>query len=233
MKRYSRLIIIIITLIVAAIFYLGQYSIDVSNLESEIGNHIKKENVIVHIYKEIEIEDDFYLFVNVEFDNKNGIVELVKGINNKYRFNTAYFSDEYIDCVNVLIGDIHHLFVYGKTDKVISKLIINGRTVSYYSEDINDTNILIVKDSLLRINEIYSYEFNYSNGQSETIELYDDPRLPIEYEDFVNSGNQGQVKIGVILILFFGYMISFIFKKKGKYKGFEGSDKLPVKHRIN
>ena len=233
MKNNNRFIVIIITIVIAVIFYQNQYSVDLINLESKIEDYIKKENVILHTYNEIDLGDETYLFATYEFKNQNGVVALVKGINNKYRLNSAYFTNKNIDFVDISLSGVEYLLIFGRLDETVASIDVKVIDHPVFSVGIGDTNILAVYEKQPILYALESYEINYTSKKSKVVKVYSGSTYSEEYEDFVYSGDQGQVKVAVLLILFFGYLISFLFKKGSKYKGFKRTAILPVKHRIN
>lgn len=145
-RKFIRLIIIALSLFIAILMYLNSYSIDESSIETGLSEHLKDQSVSIVDIHEIEKDEVKNLIVFFETENSSGISLLHKGLNKKYQINDVDQTTKEISSVSFLVNRSDYSIIYGKSNKLISKLqFLTGR--NEYGKDINSDYIFIIENS--------------------------------------------------------------------------------------
>lgn len=162
-----RRIIIILSIIIATIFYLRSFSINESNIEIKLSEYLNDKSLEildVHEIGDIEVKD---LIVYFETKNSSGISLLHKGLNKKYQINDIHQTNEEISCVSFLIDRKDYSIIYGKSDTLISKLKLKTE----YIKDIDSKYIFIMQNNRGYEGEIEIVYEKSSNKEPNKIEV--------------------------------------------------------------
>lgn len=145
-KSTIRVIVIVLSCIIAIVMYLSSYSIEESRIDTKLSEHLNDGKVtIVDIYEigESEVKN---LIVFFETENSTGISLLHKGLNKKYQINDVVQTDKVASKVSFIVNRADYTIIFGKSNSIISKLqYLTGTTK--YAVDIDSNYIFIVHKS--------------------------------------------------------------------------------------
>jgi len=195
MRKNIIYIFLSLSLLLAIVFYLISYSINLENMENKISNYLEVENVTLISHEYVKDNED-YLFVHYSYDNGQGIALLSKGFNNRYNFRNAFYTSGSYGSTDMYISRKHYVIGYGviNKDEMNSAYMIVGSTMT-------------PEESAL-LESLSSLDYD---GESFTNERK-------------SSGPRGMVEVQCILIVFLTYILTYPLRKKfrrfsGKLQG--------------
>ena len=203
-KSTVRVIVIILSCIIAIVMYLSSYSIEESSIDTKLSEYLNDEKVmIVDIYEigESEVKN---LIVFFETESSTGISLLHKGLNKKYEINDIVLTDKVVSSVSFIVNRTNYSIIFGKSNSMISKLqYLTGATG--YVVDIDSNYIFIV---------------NKSRGYDGSVEIiYEAPsnNKPKEIELRSNYGSSWKsytTPLRSIIIVVLSLLVTSLLSKK-------------------
>ena len=145
-KSTIRVIVIILSFIIAIIMYLSSYSIDESSIDTKLSEYLDDENVMIVDVYEIGVSEVKNLIVFFETKNSTGISLLHKGLNKKYQINDVVQTDKVASNVSFIVNRTDYTIIFGKSNSKISKLqyLIGS---AKYAEEVDSNYIFVVNKS--------------------------------------------------------------------------------------
>lgn len=209
MRYIIRIIILLISLILAVYVYNLFYSVDLErNLTEKLSTSLNEEVTILGIY---DIMDD--KLVRFDFKDQTGHAILTKGLQDQYRIGDVYkevkkgpvYFAQYKKEKNYLVVETSLAFESLRINTTQEPIIYGKNETGLFDVIMTPLSKVSLKDYQLQGKEIYSVELDYGS------------QYHIDSRGYTNNGPDSIVYVTCGLIILAGYIITLLFTRKNNW----------------
>lgn len=212
MKVIIRIVILLISVLLACALYLHFFNIEMNDtsIEAAITKRIGHDSNIKDI-KHLDGHHFVYFSYTKKTIEYQGFITLLQGLNKKYRLGNGYFEsiNSQLVFTDIEMDQTTYLIVYGETINS-DRLLINGNLNPFEIEINHPDHIFYVGAAKGYGAAVMGYTYK-ENDNTVVVQVDNGIEAIIDYTGELNSGPSKIVMLSSLLIVLIGFVVSLLF----------------------